>query len=154
MKFTQLNIERTLSENNIKKYKLKDGFVEVKTTSKKKLNKLKEEFNRDYEKISNNKYRFKLQEQIDILKLIKEFSEKGIGVNVNKNIMYIFGKHVTKDFAEKVAKKYGGEYTEHNNPFLNRGYYRINFYDEKGLFIFDAQAFAEIEEEKKKLGGK
>ena len=132
------NIQRILNELKIKRFKLEDdGRLVVFTTSKKKLNQISERFDRPFKEEKKGQYFYQLQYVIDIEKLIDKLKGMDIDVSANKNIMYISGKGASKEVAQKIAKKYGGEYTEHRNPFLNKGFYRINFYGEKGLFLFN-----------------
>lgn len=138
MKFSLSNIRGVLNENKISKFRLTDdGKLIVKTTSKKKLNALAEKFEREYVKENSSEYSFQLQNVLDIFKIVEECRNLGIDVSANKNIMYISGKGASKEVAMAIAEKYGGEYTEQLNPFLKKGFYRINFYDENGLFLFN-----------------
>lgn len=114
------------------------GCIMVRTKAKTKIDKIKKitGFEGEPVKLEHGWLSFKIQEVLDLSGLIEKYRPLGIELTANKNILYVYGDNASEEVAIKIAEKTGGQYTKRFNPFLNKGYHRINYYGKTGLSLF------------------
>lgn len=138
-------------DNN--KFFYADGKIMFKTSSKEKIELLKELTGKTEVKKEKLGWKsIKIQEKLNLEELIEKYSPYNVFFNGNKNILYVYGgENVTEEFAKSLAEKTGGEYTTQNNPYLKKGYHRINYYKEVGLCLFTEFEMKQFEQLKRSV---